>query len=306
MPEQSVVTASRNRRRPPRRRPRGYAPWKPTPDVLERLEQVEQVLAEYNEHVPLTVRQIFYRLVAQFGYPKDERAYSNLGYLLGRARRSQRISFDVIRDDGIVVQAAEFYEGVEDFHNETGRRAKRYRRDRQAGQDQYIELWCEAQGMLGQLARVARPYSIPVYSCGGFNSLTATHRIAERALGRDVPTVLLHVGDWDKAGEDIFASMAEDAAAFVEEDRSIWPQEIQAERVALTPAQVKKYELPAVLKGTRQTCQLEALSPSLLASVVESAINEYVDRFVLEEVEGEENGDRAELLGLPRPQGEDE
>jgi hypothetical protein len=40
--------------------------------------------------------------------------------------------------------------------------------------------------------------------------------IAARALGRDAPTILLHVGDLDPSGESIFEAMAADAAAFVE------------------------------------------------------------------------------------------
>ena len=106
-----------------------------------------------------------------------------------------------------------------------------------------LELWCEAAGMAPQLARVADIFSVPVFSTGGFASLTTVRQIADRALDRDVPTVLLHVGDYDPSGESIFELIAVDAAAFVEADRPIRTLELIPRRVALVAAQVAAYEL---------------------------------------------------------------
>src|SRR4051812_35009559 len=85
----------------------------------------------------------------------------------------------------------------------------------------YIELWCEAAGMVPQMERVANRYSIPVYSTGGFSSVTVTSEIADRALARDKPTVFLHVGDFDPSGESIFDAMTRDARAFLY-NRLVW------------------------------------------------------------------------------------
>jgi hypothetical protein len=55
-----------------------YRPRKATQDLIER---VLAALAEYADHLPLTIRQIFYRLVGartadgSVSYPKTERAY---------------------------------------------------------------------------------------------------------------------------------------------------------------------------------------------------------------------------------------
>jgi hypothetical protein len=290
------------------RRPKGYADWNPQSKTRELLAQVEKVLDEYEDQLPLTVRQIFYRLVGAYGYDKTEKAYKRLGEHLVRARRAKLLDFDAIRDDGVVTIRFEHYGGIEDFHNETGRRAKAYPRDCQLGQNVYIELWCEAAGMLSQLDRVADWYSVRVYSTGGFNSLTANYEIARRALPRNVPTVLLHVGDYDPSGESIFDSIAEDARAFVRADRTIMIPDILPVRVALTAAQVEEYELPTVPPKESDsrsaawdggTCHLEALAPDVLALVVEKAIREQLDLGVLTERKEQERADRAELLALP-------
>ena len=80
------ATAGRNNGS--RRRPKGYATWSPRKETRTILGQVDEVLREYRAHLPLTVRQIFYRLVGAFDYPKTEKAYNNLGDKLVRARRS--------------------------------------------------------------------------------------------------------------------------------------------------------------------------------------------------------------------------
>jgi hypothetical protein len=296
------------------RRPKGYADWRPQARTLVLLEQVQGVLEEYGDYLPLTVRQIFYRLVGAHGFEKSERAYARLADHLVRARRAGLIPFEAIRDDGVVVMERRHYGGIEDFHDETANRAEGYRRDRQHGQPFHVELWCEAAGMLQQLDRVARGLSVPVFSAGGFASLTATRDIAERALGLNRPTVVLHVGDFDPSGESIFEALAEDAAAFVRADRVVRTIDLLAERVALTAGQVEAYGLetaPPKASDSRsagwrgETCQLEALAPDVLADVVRDAIVARFDSGVLRGVLEEERGERAELLGLPRGRGDE-
>ena len=73
-----------------RTRARGFiADWSPRNATRVLLDQVQAVLDEYAEHLPLTNRQIFYRLVGAHGYPKTEQAYNNLCEMLQKARRSR-------------------------------------------------------------------------------------------------------------------------------------------------------------------------------------------------------------------------
>jgi hypothetical protein len=81
-------------------RPRGFAPWNPQGKTRHLLAQIETVLDEYADYLPLTIRQVFYRLVGKFGYDKTEQAYSRLCEAFNCARRVGLISFDAIRDHG--------------------------------------------------------------------------------------------------------------------------------------------------------------------------------------------------------------
>jgi hypothetical protein len=303
----SEITAGRENGR---RRPKGYADWRPQRKTVVLLDQVANVLDEYWEHLPLTVRQIFYRLVATFEYEKTERAYTRLAEALVRARRARLVEFDAIRDDGIIIHSPIWHEGTLAFWDDVGERIRGYRRDRQEGQGYRLELWCEAAGMAPQLARVAGAFSVPVFSAGGFSSLSAVRLIVDRARERNTPTVLLHVGDYDPSGEAIFESMAADAAAFLEEDRLLHLQQIFPVRVALTATQVTEYDLPTVpakpsdsrsASWSGDTCQLEALAPDVLAEVVREEILARFDAAKLQAQVEREAADRVELLrALPR------
>lgn len=221
-------------------RPKGYADWAPAPATLAVIDDVRQVLREYQAHLPLTVRQIFYRLVGQYGYDKTERAYSRLCEYLVRARRAQLIPFDAIRDDGTTSASWMSYSGPAAFWQSTKIRAAGYARDMLEHQPVHIELWCEAAGMVPQLDRVASEYSVPVYSTGGFSSVTVTYEIADRALARSKPTVFLHVGDYDPSGESIFEAMTEDARQFLY-NRLVWKLGAEAEHSTAAQALLDAY-----------------------------------------------------------------
>src|SRR5262245_4766317 len=83
-----------------RKRVRGFAAWKPSQETLALLEQVQAVLTEYADYLPLTCRQVFYRLVGAHGYGNTEQAYGRLCETLNRARRAGLVSMADIRDDG--------------------------------------------------------------------------------------------------------------------------------------------------------------------------------------------------------------
>lgn len=309
-------------------RPKGFAAWAPKAETLVLIDAVKSVLVEYRDHLPLTVRQIFYRLVGQYDYDKTERAYSRLCEHLVRARRAGMIPFSAIRDDGTVGGGGGGYEGPAEFWQGIAESADYYGRDRLEGQPVAIELWCEAGGMVPQMQRVARPYSIPVYSTGGFSSVTVTHEIAQRALQQERPTVFLHVGDFDPSGESIFEAMGTDAKSFLrsrvydQADRQgIAGEELESilylgravpeglpdlvpKRVALTADQVDEYELPTAppkATDTRSvnwlgdTCQAEAMPPDLLAEVVDEAIRAELDLDVYEDIVEREQEEREDI-----------
>jgi len=301
-------------------RPKGYMQdWKPQPQTVELLAQVQQVL-DRNSTGALTARQIFYQLVGKHGYDKTEQAYARLCEGLVKARRAGIIRFGAIRDDGTKDALSGGYDSVADWWQTVKDSAEWYGRDRAANQDVEVEVWCEAAGMVPQLGVVARRYSVSVYSTGGFSSVTITHEVAQRVLRRSVPTVFLHIGDYDPSGESIFEAMSQDIGAFVVgKHGGKWNEQtgetleltggygclFKPRRVALTEDQVEEYGLetaPPKRSDTRsnnwvgQTCQAEAMDADDLADLVGDAIEAEYDMDVYRQILEEETEEKETLL----------
>ncbi len=293
MPTNDEVTAGRNNGR---KRPKGYAPWAPQPDSRMLVDQVRHVLSEARDYLPMTARQVFYRLVAAYGYPKDERAYERLCNALGRARRAGHIPFDYLRDDGASVMQKDHHAGVEGFYARVRELGDRYERDKLARQPVDVRVYCEAAGMMPQLARVCRRYSAPVYSGSGFDSLTAKYDLARTCMAaytyRGKPTAILHLGDYDPSGMSIYDRMRDDVLAFLSKDvPAVAPSRVAIfKRVALTVEQVRLHGLPTAppkrsdgrsAGWAGETCQLEALPPETLADLLAEAIESFLDPRIL-------------------------
>jgi hypothetical protein len=299
------------------KRPKGYAPWRPHKKTARLMFQVKQVLEEYRDHLPLTARQIFYRMVAAYGYPKTEKAAKNLGEHLTRARRAEMIPFDHIRDDGISVMAHAHYADENAFFKHVREEGSAYKRDKLARQKINIRVYCEAAGMMPQLERVCEPYSIPVYSCSGFDSVSAKYQLKEACWRAFVyqgrRTVILHLGDYDPSGESIFNDgLVEDVYAFLARDvPHKAPHEVAVfERVALKVDHIERFGLPTTPpKRTdgrtknwqgEATCQLEALPPDVLAGLLDATIKTYLNLAVYErDLKAEDEERRRITKALP-------
>lgn len=198
---------------------RGYADWKPKPEAALWVRRAAAVMEEEREEWPLSVRQLFYMLVAAYDYEKSEPAYGRLTQMLSRARRAGLIEWEPIRDGGQGdYKDPVFYSDADGFSDAVHDAAERFKLDRQRGQAQVVELWCEAGGMLPILRRIADPYSCRANTGSGYDSVTGKHQLACRVLERALDglrTVVLHVGDFDPSGEDMCNVLREDAAEMV-------------------------------------------------------------------------------------------
>lgn len=281
-------------------RVRGFAPWSPRPETVELLGLINGVLREYRAQLPLTNRQIFYRLVGAHGYEKTEKAYARLCEYLNRARRARLIPFDAIRDDGTQSQGGPGWDDPAQFWRAVRSTARNYRHDL-TDQPYHVELWVEAGGMLPQAAAACDPYGITAYTAGGFNGLTDKYETAERLARTGRPAIVLHAGDYDPSGCAIIDSLASDISAFVAELEPY--QDLEFRRVAVTPDQIERFSLPTApqkatdVRGEQMddTVQAEALPPDVLAAELTAAIEATIDWDALDAARERGDRERAEI-----------
>lgn len=300
-------------------RPRGFAPWSPSPASMRIVRLVLDVLRIESAYLPLTARQVFYRLVALYQYPKTEQGYAGLCDKINRGRRCGLIPWAAIRDDGETVRwlgphTGHFY-GPHDFHSVTAERARYMKLQPVVVQPCVVEVHVEAAGMLPQVAGICRPLGVTCYSSGGFGSATTQYDAARRFAIRDKPTVVLSIGDYDPSGISLYWSWRENVIQFYEQGTKYLGTEWGGEgttrlgiftgmdeepepaplfrRIAVTPDQIREHGfITAPAKKTDKrgdwdgnTVQCEAIPSALLAEIVRACILEHYDEQAIDDVE---------------------
>lgn len=327
----------------------GYKSYRPSPIAQKVLEASFKILFTYKAwESPMTIRQIFYRLIAEYGYPKTEKDYKSLIGWIARSRRArqghileslhqglsyevaQKIAFETrwmipfswIRDERGQGIDSLTYDSYIDFIDDTRRRAEEMRLPAQEGQPQILEIWCEAAGMVPLMREISNPWTLRVNSGGGYDSVTAKHDLAQRVVERvdqlELPTVVLHVGDFDPSGEGMYETLRDDVTAMVN-GWKVSDHWLTINRVALTEEQVMDMQVetaPPKPKDARSkgfverhpevveffggsediTAQLEALTPPELRQLIVEQIESYIEPAPYEDVRERESDIRERLV----------
>jgi hypothetical protein len=167
--------------------------------------------------------------------------------------------------------------------------ASSFRLDPQLHQPQYLELWCEAEDLAPRVARISGAYGVPVYSGGGFDGLKGKRAVADRASARDVPTVVLHIGDRDPHGEMIFRAVSEDSAAWASDTgNGDW---LEFRRLALTLEQAEEHGL----LDADGKAEADSLPVQVLDGIVTGALDDLIDPGALAQMREEEQQEREAL-----------
>jgi hypothetical protein len=227
---------------------------------------------------------------------KTKNEFDNVGETLVNMRRGQIIPMEWLRDDKAVLGDTAWWESVIEFTKYTRDLAEEFEMDRQQGQERRIILCCEAAGMVPQLRNYTSKYHVPVYSGGGFDSLTAQHTISKHVAAYE-NVLLLHIGDYDKAGKDIYKALSENVKAFT----SRLGGTVKPIRLAVTPEQIEELNLPYEYEdddSKGKKVQAEAIDPKVLKRIVIDEIESNLDMELYAKNVERETKERDKLVQL--------
>ena len=145
------------------------------------------------------------------------------------------LPYDWLADNTRWQRKPRTFDSVEEALKET---ARFYRKSLWADADSYVEIWLEKDALAGVVYPVTSMYDVPLMVARGYASLSFLHSAAEYINDLDVPTYIYHLGDFDPSGVN--------AGEKIEETlRELAPDaEIIFERIAVTPQQIAKWDLP--------------------------------------------------------------
>ncbi len=288
--EQMVADMARGavyRARPIKRRRRSRL------DIEVIKTAIKRVLIDEN---PMTVRQVFYRLVSLGVIEKTESEYkSTVCRLLTAMRRNGDISYHWIADNTRWMRKPTTYSNLEQAAQET---AQFYRRRLWDDQDVYVEIWLEKDALAGVLYPITAQYDVPLMVTRGYPSLSFLYSAAKGILDEDKPAFLYYLGDHDPSGVHIPQKVESDLREMAA------GAEIHFERIAVNIDQIDTWNLPT--RPTKKTdsrsktfkgasVEVDAIPSADLRTLVEEAITQHIDKEVLNTTKVAEQSER-ELL----------
>jgi hypothetical protein len=120
----------------------------------------DAIIEVIEDDPPMTVRQVFYQLVARGVIEKTEEQYQGTVIrLMTEMRLSGELPFDWVIDESRRVRITRTYDGVADAIERT---AQFYRRSALAQAPDYLEIWCEKDALAGSLWDVTSDYDVPL------------------------------------------------------------------------------------------------------------------------------------------------
>ncbi len=285
-----------------------YKDWNPAKKSMMLVGLCNDVITELMaEGYTLTLRQLYYQLVARGWIPNEQRQYDRLSEVLDNARKAGMIDWDAIEDRTRFLRG---WNKVEDPAEAVAEAIEDYHIDLWKGSDYKVEVWIEKDALVGVLGnrknRVCDRFGVDYFSCRGYVSATAMHNAAKRAKWynkyKDKQTVILHLGDHDPSGIDMTRDMQSRLNLFQAGHCAT------VERIALTMEQIEEIKPPPnptkmsdsrapdyVSMYGHDSWELDALSPSYIEELVEKHIRNYMDEDLFDERMKQEDDDKEYL-----------
>ena len=252
---------------------------------LALVKVVNGILAQYD--TALTLRQIFYRLVAAQVIKNLQNAYKSLSACLTQARQEGLVNPERIVDRTRQSLRLSTWANLQDFMD-TIQRA--YRREKWTSQDYNVEVWCEKDALAGVLEPITNEYEIVLYPCRGYNSYSALYQAARRIATISRPTVILYFGDFDPSGKDMPRDIRDRLTGHFGLTQQ-FGYSLEVREIALTLDQITEYDLPPAMakRSDSRTAkfiaeygdmavELDALPPDVLQQLVRDSIEQLLDK----------------------------
>lgn len=262
-----------------------YVPKNFRQTSLELIHRINTVITDYEaQGYSLTLRQVYYQMVARDIIPNNERSYKNLGALINDARLAGLIDWNAIEDRTRNIRGRNHWENPGDVIKAA---AYSYHLDYWQDQENYVEVWVEKDALVGVVGRICDQLDLNYFSCRGYVSQSemwvAAKRLEKRQReGKNI--ILLHLGDHDPSGIDMSRDILDRLNIFETDD-------IEFKRLALNMEQIEEYSPPpnpTKLTDSRATkylsdfgheCwELDALEPKVIDALIKDNVLKFRDK----------------------------
>lgn len=265
------------------------------------IDASKEVLKDYSD--PLTVRQLFYRLVSKLIIENTQKEYKYLISVLSDARvKTKEIPFSAFRDRtrSFSGNGVRSYWDVEGFFNSRKGKYEDAEEDFKTSdgdfwlprwhlQSTYVEVWCEKDALASIFESACDRKRVVFGASKGQASLSWLYEAHIRLLARLSEehverVVILVYSDFDPTGLDIFRN-------FKQHINTTFGLDVELVRMAITKEQITKYNIPSMPTkksnslsdkwiaehGDVSCVELDAIDPPDLTQIILDDIDVYYD-----------------------------
>ena len=271
--------------------------WEAEPSAL--IEYADTLITMYAKHeIVMTLRQLYYQLVARDVIPNDQNVYKRISTLFTDARYAGLVDWDGIEDRTRTSSVPPQWDSLCDLLTSV---EGFFRLPRWEGQDYYLELITEKQALESILAPIARKWHIQFTVNRGYCSASTMKSLADRIAiqisEHRLTVILCYLGDHDPSGLDMIRDIQDRITEFLTQGETPVPTQFTVLPIALTAKQIAEYNPPpnpAKISDPRAkqyikqfgttSWEVDALPPDVMRDLVEEIICDYVDIGLMQEI----------------------
>lgn len=286
-----------------------YDTYRPRGDARTLIRHATEFGRQYRaQGYRLTLRQLYYRMVAADLIPNTQESYDRVGEILSRARMAGMFDWNTLEDR---TRNPYIPWGSSGPDTEIANLAAGYQIQKWETQPYHVEVWVEKQALEDVIGRACSPLQLPYLACRGYMSqseMWSCSRRFLRALQKGKRVRILHLGDHDPSGMDMTRDIRERLEKFlvhdyIREARSDSPAKgatsyahlwsaigeehgykrspFAVDRIALNMDQIREFNPPpnpAKVTDSRfesyrerfgsESWELDALEPAVLAELI--------------------------------------
>jgi hypothetical protein len=260
------------------------------PPIIER---AAEIVDEYE--TPVTLRQLFYRLVSEGLIVNKLSDYKRLSWLTAAGRRAR--TFPALVDPTRSITKPIAFDSPADALDST---ARIYRRDRLEGQAVRPLIVVEKATLVALISSwFGDPWGIAVAPLRGYASESYEREIVEEVDTSPGEVELLYCGDFDSSGEDIPASFARTTGLVLRRVALLWEQ-IETHDLPVEVGKATDSRAAAFIArhGRNVQVEVEAMPPDVLHALLRDELEAIVDTSAIEDARQREDAERQKLIDL--------
>lgn len=261
------------------------------PATLRVIEQANEIARDYaGQGFSLTLRQLYYRFVAQDLIRNRQSEYKRLGSIINDARYAGLFDWNLITDRTRNATGGDH--GMDDPADVIDPGV--FSVTQWDDQPQRMEVWIEKDALIDVVQNAVAGLNVTSFSCRGYTSSSeiwgAARRVENLLVTPGVEKVtILHLGDHDPSGIDMTRDITDRMLEFIAGDGFPY-RNVQIKRIALNMDQIEEYNPPpnpakdtdsrfagyADLYG-EESWELDALEPRTLVNLIRTEVRSAID-----------------------------